>query len=65
MTPLFVYKRGRSYLVRELEGKADPPPEDYRLVTSIDARIWLQCYLNYERKDRARMVRELEKEEFI
>jgi len=61
MTPLFIYKSGRSYLVREPEGQADLPPDDYVLVSSIEARTWLQCFLNYEHKDRKRMLKELEK----
>ena len=69
MTPLFIYKKGSSYLVRDLGDKVTKaiqrqeglkPPEDYMLVSSIDAPAWLQCYLNYEAKDRRRMMKELE-----
>jgi hypothetical protein len=61
MTPLFVYRRGEDqYLVRDLNGQADAPPPDYKLVATIEARTWLQFYLNYDAKDRRRMIRELE-----
>ena len=61
MTPLFVYRRGEDqYLVRELNDKHELVPPDYNLVVSIEARTWIQCFLNYEQKDRKRMIRELE-----
>ena len=64
MTPLLVYRlrhrRGNLYLVRESGGQADAPPPDYDLVATIEARTWLQSFLNYGTADRKRMLKELE-----
>lgn len=60
MDPLFIYRSGYGFLVRSLDGQHDPPPDDYTLVATIDPRVWLQSYLNYEAKDRERMLGELE-----
>jgi len=60
MTPIFVYRNGDQYLVRDLGGEVDAPPPDYQLVASIDAAPWLQWFLNYDAKNRRRMIRELE-----
>lgn len=64
MTPLFIYRKNHRdrclFLVREPSGQADDPPNDYYLVSSIEIRAWLQCFLNYGAKDRTRMIRELE-----
>jgi len=63
MIPLFIYKRktpegGNIFLVR---GAADDPVyQGYELVASIEARTWIQCFLNYKWSDRDRMVLELE-----
>lgn len=62
MTPLFIYRRGDPYLVRDLSDQVDKPPEDYKLVASIEGRTWLQSFLNYESKDRQRMLKELKGE---
>jgi hypothetical protein len=48
------------YLVREMDGVHEPVEEDYKLVVTIEARIWFQCFLNYEWPDRDRMILELE-----
>ena len=63
MIPLFIYKRktpegGNIFLVR---GAADDPVyQGYELVTTIEARTWIQSFLNYDKTDRDRMVLELE-----
>jgi hypothetical protein len=56
MLPLFIYKTGNKFLVLEI-GKEYSPS---KLVASIDAARWLETYLNYDKKNRNRMVRELE-----
>ena len=64
MHPLFVYRKqipgSDLYLVRELDGDHDAPGEGYKLVASIEPRTWFQCFLNYDKKERGRMVRSLE-----
>ena len=66
MTPLFICRKKHPdrdlYLVRELGDQVDNPPDDYVLVASIYARSWLQSFLNYDTKNRNRMIRELEGE---
>ena len=59
MTPLFVYRRGDQFLIRELDDHMDDLPPKYKLVASIDARTWLQFYLNYGATDRRRMLKEI------
>jgi hypothetical protein len=62
MTPLFIYMReapgANLYLVRGATDDLTHP--GYKLIASIEARVWLQSFLNYEKKDRDRMILELE-----
>ena len=75
MIPLFIYKKeapwGFTFLVRGPDQAAwavdDPVYQGYELVASIEARTWIQCFLNYKWSDRRkiqalrdRMVLELE-----
>ena len=64
MNPLFVYRKqipgSDLYLVRGLDEDQDAPGEGYKLVASIEPRAWFQCFLNYDKKERGHMLRELE-----
>ena len=60
-TPIFVYRLTSGYyLCRSLGDEVDKPPEGSTLVASLDAKVWLQFYLNYDAKNRRRMIKELE-----
>jgi hypothetical protein len=55
MVPLFIYKSKDKFLVREINDDF----MQFSLIASIDAALWLTVFLNHDKKNRDRMVREL------
>ena len=61
MTPIFIYRlTSGDYLCHDLGDEVNKPPEGATLVLSIEAKAWLQYFLNGDAKLRRRMIRELE-----